>query len=162
MTMTALTIQSQNALPGRPTSFVVKVSNSSGDQVNVYTIKPTVPAGYPANIGPVSATPNISSANTGPYQFNVPVSAAGSAYFTFQATFHGQLIAGAPALPQPVFPLTVRCFSSDGSSFEAPPLLVSLSNPLPGGLVGLPPDAAAEIASYKFANPGNSMYLATL
>ena len=161
MTMTALLIQSQTGLPGRPTTFVVKVSNSAGSQVNVLTVKPTVPAGFPVNIGPVSATPNLSSANTGPYQFNVPVGAASFTYFHFQASFYGQLIAGAPALPQPAFPLTVRCFSDDGSSFEAPGLVVTLSNPV-SGVVGLPPDAAAEIASYKFANPGNSMYLATL
>jgi hypothetical protein len=172
MAMTATLVQTETAiLSSGGTTFVLTVANSSGSQVNVNSIQPTIttqnglPLGpsLPCNIGAIVAPGSQPSvAQVGGSQFNVPVPATGSTIFTFNIQFFGPAINGGPTQPSSVFLVAATVQSSDGSVFSSNALIVDLNTPV-WGQFGSPPNLVpvpGQLIFSTVANGGLAMCLA--
>lgn len=163
MAMSALLTQQYQANFGSPTNFTAAITNTSGATVNVNSIQPmaTEKNGARAaccNFGTVAAPPGTSIAQVGGSQFNVAVLAGATVYFQFSASFFGGAVAGATALGNNVYLVSVMCQSSDGSVFQSPSLSVELNQPQFGLSPGSPPNAPVVITSLNFAVPANTAF----
>ena len=161
MAVSALLVQPLPALTGRPTTFVLTVSNSGGSNVNVVSAQPTVttPQGLPSmayNLSQPISTVGQGLAQVGGSQFNVVVPAGGSVSFTFSVCFFGPLVNGGPTQPASVFMVGANVMTSDGSVFTPPVLQVDLNAPQFGQPAASPPNAAAVVSSLNFSTPANA------
>lgn len=177
MTMTAVLTQSAPAMMGQACTFVVAVKNSGASQVELLSMAPVVtsaalaPGGSLINtqalpvawqpstactIGPIVAPIGLGNAQVGGSQFNVPVGAGATVYFSFQVSFFGPGIQGSPAQPKAGFLITVECSADDGTSFIAPPLDVQLNMPQLGQQMAPQSQLIPPVGSLQFSTKANS------
>ncbi len=163
MAFTATVTQVEEALMGRPTTFVVACTNggASAAQINALVPRITTPGGSAAsnscNVSDMTAPAGTSAANTGPYQFNVTVDASGTAYFTFRATFYAPAILGGPAVGKPTWYVTVDGLDSDDAIFTTQQKVVELSQPVFGLSPGVPPNPTVNVGAFQLQAPSNSL-----
>jgi hypothetical protein len=147
---------------GQATNFVLAIANNTGSNTNIQSIQPVVRkmdntlfAG--AQIGPLTASPELGLAQVGGNQFNVPITNGSTLYFGFSVAWPAPAIAGGPTQPPLSFMLDCITSTSDGSSFGCnSPLLVNVNQPLFGQAPGSPPNPSASVGQLDFQAGANA------
>lgn len=146
---------------GNPCTFTLAITNGGGAAVNIYSIQPQIkrPDGQlhtGHKVGVVAVSPQLAAANTGANQFNVPVNASATVYFTFDVVFYGPVITGGPTQPSMAYVVDCLCSYSDGTSSGClSPIQGSVNSPQ-FGTAGSPPDPVPLVGQLNFSTPLNT------
>ena len=120
------------AITGQPIRFLLAVlSTESVTALTVTSVVPSVTTaagqlGVPFNLGGPYVSPNQSLASTTTGQFNIQITAGGTAYFTFSISLFGQTTTGAAAVGLSQFQVQAAVATSDGSVYASPAVNVAL------------------------------------